>query len=140
FKYMIHLRRIGIEILKNANRIVFLSETYRNNVIENYVPQHLKKDLYNKTSVVPNGIDEYWFRNKGHVKTLKRPNEIKLLQVGVINKNKNIEITVKSIEYLREKGFNVQLSLVGRIEDYDLFNKIKDLNYVNYISPKRKEE
>ncbi|KUO49310.1 MAG: hypothetical protein APF76_16030 [Desulfitibacter sp. BRH_c19] len=34
FKYMIHLRRLGVQILENADRIIFLSKAYRDKVMK----------------------------------------------------------------------------------------------------------
>lgn len=139
-KKMIHLRKMGIEILKNADKLVFLSKAYRDAVIKEYVPEFIQKDLFDKSEVIPNGIDEFWFDNIGIPKRIRNNNEIKLLQVGDINKNKNIETTVKAVEILTKKGYAVKLDVVGKIKDQKVFDKIKDLNFVNYLGYKSKEE
>src|SRR5665648_1101837 len=36
FRKMIHLRRIGVQILKNADHVIFLSKPYRDEVIQRY--------------------------------------------------------------------------------------------------------
>ena len=140
FKYMIHLRRLGVQILENAGRIIFLSKSYRDNVIEKYVPLNLQEEIYNKSSIIPNGIDDFWFRNKGSVRNISNKNNLRLLHVGVVNKNKNIITTIKAIEILKQEGCNVEFSIVGRIEDESIYNQIKDLSYINYVSTKSKEE
>lgn len=139
-KKMIHLRRIGIKILENADRIIFLSEPYRDEVLERYVPSSKKAEIYDKTSVIPNGIDDFWFDNIGIEKSKLEKSKIKLLQIGEINKNKNIETTVKAIDFLIEKGYEVKLDAVGKVKDRKVFKKIKNLSYINYLGYKSKDE
>jgi glycosyltransferase involved in cell wall biosynthesis len=140
FKYMVHLRGLGVQILEKADRVIFLSKSYRDNVIENFVPLNLKENIYNKTSIIPNGIDDFWFKNKGNAKNIPDKKNLKLLYVGVINKNKNISTTVKAIRILQQEGYNVKLTIVGRIQDKFIYNQIKKMPFINYISLKPKED
>lgn len=140
FKKMFHLRKLGVEILKNANHIIFLSKSYEKQVLDNYVPKNLKDSIQKKISIIPNGIDNFWFEHTNtSIKKLKK-NHFNLLQVGDINKNKNIETTVKAAEILIKKGYKVKLDVVGKVKDQNIFNKIKDLDFVNYLGYKPKEE
>jgi glycosyltransferase involved in cell wall biosynthesis len=140
FKKMFHLRRVGVEILKNADRVIFLSETYKDEVVQGYVPEKYRKEINNKSLIVPNGIDDYWFENIVSQKKEPSNTNLRLLQIGDINRNKNIETTVKSVELLGEKGYKVSLDVVGKIKDQTVFEKIKDLDFVNYLGIKTKEE
>ncbi|QSX05282.1 glycosyltransferase family 4 protein [Sedimentibacter sp. zth1] len=140
FKRMIHLRRMGIEILKNANSIIFLSKSYRDEVIEKYVPNNIKELIINKTSIIPNGIDDFWIDNRINKRINPDKNDLKLLYVGVVNKNKNIITTVKAIEHLRKKDIKARLTVVGRIEDHSIYDQIKKLDYVDYVEPKPRNE
>ncbi|MCM3399458.1 glycosyltransferase family 4 protein [Oceanobacillus profundus] len=139
FRKMPHLRKLGIDILKRAKKIVFLSKGYKEEVIENYVPNKLKESIYKKTAIIPNGIDNYWFDNIGVEKKTPSNFELKLLCVGVINKRKNISTTIKAIEILQKKGYNIKFTAVGKIEDNEIFSEIKDLPYLNYISQQSRE-
>lgn len=140
FKRMLHLRRIGIEILKNANGIIFLSKSYRNEVIEKYIPKEMKESMINKTSIIPNGIDDFWIANKIRKTNEPDTNNLKLLYVGVVNKNKNILTTIKAIEHLRKQGMKARLTVVGRIDDYSIYDQFKNLDYVDYVEPKPRNE
>lgn len=60
--------------------------------------------------------------------------------MGDISKRKNIQKTVKAIDLLTQKGYKITLDVVGKVKDQKLFNKIKDLEYVNYLGYKSKEE
>ena len=43
FKYMFHLRWLGVRIMINAQKIVFLSPAYRDYILERYVPSKYKQ-------------------------------------------------------------------------------------------------
>lgn len=140
FKKMIHLRKMGVQILKNADQVIFLSKVYRDEVIEKYVPGNLKERIFNKTSIIPNGIDDFWLNNRGDIKPIPNKNDLKLLYVGVINKNKNITTTIKAIDLLLKQGIKAKLTVVGQIKDQSIYDQIKNSDYVQYIEPKHKEE
>ncbi|MEC5271997.1 glycosyltransferase family 4 protein [Caldifermentibacillus hisashii] len=140
FKYMYHLRKVGIDILKNADHIVFLSKPYRSFLINKYIPRKYRDEILDKSIIIPNGIDEFWFINQGNPKSLSKQNYMKLLYVGAINKRKNITSTLGAIRILQNKGFTVQLTVVGKIEDNLIYNQFKDLPYVKYISPVENEK
>ncbi len=143
FKKIPYLRGTGIKILKEAKKIIFLSKTYRDLVIEKYIPTNLKKEIFDKSSIIPNGIDDFWLDNINvdfTDKMVPDKKNLKLLQVGMISRRKNVITTVKAVEILNKKGFNVTLTVVGKVIDNKIYNQIKDLSYVNYVSPKPKEE
>src|SRR5690606_3295282 len=91
FKKMVHLRRLGVNILLNSQKIIFLSESYKNECIEKYIPQKFKSIIMEKAVVIPNGIDDYWFNNK----LVVVPNQpfkktINIIFVGNDSKRKNL--------------------------------------------------
>lgn len=140
FSKMLHLRKLGIEILSKANTVVFLSEPYKKLVLDAYVPAKLQDSINQKSVIIPNGIDEFWFTNIGSPKQSPDGSILRLLQVGDVNKNKNIETTLKAIELLIKDGYKVKLDVVGRVNDQKLFNKIDEYEHANFHGYKSKEE
>jgi len=140
FKYMIHLRKLGIEIMKEAEKVIFLSSPYRDLVIEKYVPDNLKDAILAKTEIIPNGIDDFWIKNKCCLGHHPKQDNLKLLYVGVIDKNKNLLATIKAIRLLQQKGYDVQFTVVGKIVEKSIYQQITALSFVKYIKPKPKEE
>lgn len=140
FKKMIHLRKLGINILMNAKKIIFLSEPHKEECLNKYIPQKYKKRFLNKTCVIPNGIDDFWLKNTNKNKLYFKNNKIKLLYVGVINKNKNILTTIEAIKQLKQNGYDVQFTVVGRVIDRNIFNKIIKYPFLQYIEPMPKED
>lgn len=140
FKYMVHLRGLGVKILEEADRIVFLSEAYKDEVIKKYIPETLKAHIDQKSHIIPNGIDSYWFENLTFEKASPDKAALNLLYVGAINKNKNITTSVKAIHILQKKGVNAKLTLVGKIQDNAIYQKVKINDFVTYCSEKSREE
>ncbi len=52
FKRMVHLRSLGVDILKRS-RIIFLSISYRDLILEKYVPEDLKEKVFSKSRIIP---------------------------------------------------------------------------------------
>jgi glycosyltransferase involved in cell wall biosynthesis len=112
FKYMFHLRNKGLNILLNAEHIIFLTPSYVNIVVNNYVPSQYKKVIEQKIVIIPNGLNEFWLRNKA-IKTKKKKDLLSVLYVGNFTPNKNVISIIEAIEQLKKEGINIKLNLVG---------------------------
>ena len=145
FKKMIHLRPRGLEILKNADAVFFLSSVYEETVIENYVPQNMQDEIRAKSYIIPNGIDDFWHHNiylKDVEKSIERiceTKEINCLYAGIIDANKNIELTLKALELLKLEGWKCKLTAVGRIADKRVFSRLEAYDFFDYFLPQEKE-
>lgn len=145
FKYVPWLRSRGIDIMKNAAAVFFLSSTYKELVLEKYIPSWFRDEFLNKSFVIPNGIDDFWHSNivtKVDYSKIMRINkrEINIIYAGRIDKNKNITTTQKAIALLNANGYKINLTIVGKVDDNDEFEKIlKDIN-TKYIKPQPKEK
>ena len=125
FAKLPYLRHRGIKIMRDAKAIFFLSESYRNQVFEKYVPKKYRSELLKKTRIIPNGIDDFWFNNLPIEKTRGDfPKEIKLVYAGRIDKNKNIPTTQEAMRILIEQGYNISLTVVGKIDNQAEYNRI----------------
>src|SRR5699024_4709454 len=122
FSKMIHLRRLGVRILKHAKKIIFISEPYKNTVLNKYVSEKIRDTIEKKSKVIPNGIDSYWFENKHKPRKLNS-SEIRLLFIGRINDSKNILNLIKATDILIEQGYDIKLDVVGEKVSLDIFNE-----------------
>lgn len=127
FKYRVNLRARGRKILKEASQIVFLSEASRRKLLNSYIPsQALKEEILEKSVILPNGIDQIYFEEKGSAKSLSPDRDLTFIQVGKIFKRKNALNTVKGIRAFSQKtGRKVKLLLVGPIEDQAYFEQVQ---------------
>src|SRR5699024_7422278 len=125
----IHLLPYALKILKNADKIIFLSTAYRDKLVNHFFLKRNKNTLLNKSIIIPNGISEFWLENKNY-ETVKYKNnkKIHLLFVGKIQKRKNIHSIVKVTNYLNDKFLiDFELTLIGEILDDDYYKKMKKI-------------
>ncbi len=109
FKYMIHLRGHGQNILSNARQCIFVTPSYRKQVADKYIAGQLKERILNAT-VIPNGLTPDWFENQE-----SRPvphNPLRILYVGDFTFNKNILLLLSVIKALSGER-PVTLTLAG---------------------------
>lgn len=140
FHYMIHLRPIGVRVMSEASAVIFLSPSYRDEVIKTYVPLNQREKILAKCHIIPNGLDPFFMENRA--KTPRRIDDVKrirLIYVGDIDKNKNISTTIKACGVLIDKGYQISLDVVGEIMDKKQ-ERIRDIGFVNYhpFSPKER--
>jgi glycosyltransferase involved in cell wall biosynthesis len=110
FKYMLHLRAFGREIIKASKTIVFITPAYRSLIAERYVPKNfLKKTI--DASIVPNGLGPVWLKDSmfNCVQTLV---PLKLLYVGDFSRNKNVIQLLNVVKNFSHK-MDVELTLAG---------------------------
>ena len=118
FRYLFHLKKIGIDIMKNASKVVFLSPAYRDFVLEKIIPSSLNKEIKAKSIIIPNGIDPFFLKNKFYRNNWNRETKkVSLLYVGNLTKNKNIETTIKVFQKLNVMGYKAKLDIVGSGEE-----------------------
>ena len=123
FRYAPYLRKRGVEILKNAAAVFFLSSTYKEHVLSKYICEGLRDCIAEKSHIIPNGIDNFWLDNpyieRDCVQTQKLLEEkrVRIITVGAINKRKNPLTTLKAIDLLEKRGYNVSFTVAGGIAD-----------------------
>lgn len=124
FKYFINLRRLGVNIMMGAEKIVFISPSYLENTINKYIPNNYKEEIRNKSIVIPNGLNNYWVENR--IKSPRKLDKktIDLVYVGEITKNKNIHKVIEDVEVMNNKGLDVRYKVVG---DGDYLNELENL-------------
>lgn len=132
FKFRLCLRPLGKRILKQADSVIFLSEASACAMREYY-------DLCGNYEIIPNGIDDFWIEHKAKRKE-KSNNGIKLLFVGRINRNKNIDILVRICDQIRSRYDAISLTVVGQVMDQSYMEVLNSRDYVTYIPYCKKED
>ena len=138
FRWMPHLRMRGVKTMLGASAVFFLSEAYRKQVFEKYIPAKYHDVLQKKCHIVPNGIDDFWFDNIPEQQN-KINGTIKLIYAGRIDRNKNISTTQRAMQILRKNGHDVSLTVVGKVADKKIYEKIKSNPYTNCLPACSKE-
>lgn len=139
FKYMLHLRKTGVRIMQKASQIVFLSSVYRDSVIDTYVPENMREEIREKSIVIPNGIDEFFLKNKvTQPKKVNKP--LRLIYIGDIDDNKNLYETVAAAVILRSKGIDTEITAVGEIKSEKCDELIKNTPFLHFYEKCKKED
>ncbi len=138
FRLMPHLRKRGIKTMLEAEAVFFLSEAYRKQVFEKYIPKKYQEAIRNKSHIIPNGIDDFWFVNQPECNN-EINGTVKLIYAGRIDQNKNIPTTQKAMAILRGKGYDVSLTAVGKVAQENVFATINNDPYTEYVPAQPKE-
>lgn len=143
-KKAFYLRGRAVKILRDASAVFFLSECYRTQVLERYVPKRLRGEIYAKSYVIPNGIDDFWLENlnvgKQPVPDAFQDKKLRVICAGVISRRKNHLATQEALQLLRARGWSVHYQIVGKIQDRELFEKILSYPDTEYIPQQPKEQ
>lgn len=148
FRKAVYLRRRGVAILRDAAKVFFLSESYRKLVLEKYVPAKYRQEIYDKSCIMPNGIDDFWLEHlysakKEHEKEIMKrlaAKELRVVYAGTIMKRKNPVATQEALQILRKKGWKVSFTAVGRVKDNDVKEQMCAYPDTTYVEQKTKEE
>lgn len=105
-----HAWPLGLKVLLNAERIVFISPALRDSFCKHPVVKLALNRIEPKFILQPNGIDDYWIDN---VKKGAKPNNHNIIYVGRFDTNKNVPRLLKAVLSLREKFPEIQMYLVG---------------------------
>ena len=145
FKWRKLLRFRGIRILDNASAVFFLSEEYRRQLLERYIPRNRWDSIIGKSYIIPNGIDPFWLENPAPPKSeedLRRigSGSVRLLCAGRIDRYKNQIRTAEAVDLLAEQGYDVHYTVVGRIREPQVFEKLQRCRNFTYIEPQPREK
>ena len=104
-----HVRPIGRKILKNAQKIIFISPAiegllFRHPSIKKILPQ-----IKDKFIICPNGVDDYWLDNK----VTSPKNNHNVCYVGDFSPNKNVARLIEAVVSLKEEIPDIHLDIVG---------------------------
>ncbi|WP_214769017.1 glycosyltransferase [Exiguobacterium sp. s133] len=145
FKKMIHLRKNGENILKNATSIIFTSAAYKDRVLKQYISSDVQKEINEKALCIPFGIEKFWINNNHKLENCLDKEKIKLLYVGKINKNKNLIFLADCVQKLnKEKNkTKFKLTIIGECEnskDMKIKNNLINREYIEIIDFSNKED
>ena len=139
FKWRAHLIKRGIRIMRNAKAIFFLSESYKRQVLEKYVPAKYRSEIEQKSHIMPNGIDDFWLQNLQMNAGREAHAPLRLVYIGRIDANKNIATAQAAMKILAEKDCETQLTVVGKVVDRKVLERVSSDVNTTYIPPRNKE-
>lgn len=130
-----------LEIILNAEKVVFISDAYKDIVWNRYSKKLVSQQLMEKSMTISNGIDDYYLENiasKGGHRFVT--GKIRLFTLGTINKEKNQLTTLKACDILIGRGHEIVYDYAGRICDAKVFSAIQQKPYSRYLGILKKEQ
>lgn len=119
---LILLRLIQSRTFLRADGTIFLTEFARKVVIEQY-PINL-----NKTVIINHGINNKFFIKptiQKEISNFSESNPLRILYTSFIGEYKHQWNVVRGISLLKQKGYPVELTLIGDIIEYNAFKKFQ---------------
>lgn len=111
-KYLIHEHSFGCKILKNAQKIILISPSYKERLLAEKSLISVKSIISQKIELIPNGIDDFWIQNfVNYRKGIKNP--VNILYIGKFNKGKNILNLQRAVKEINTNVIKVHLHLIG---------------------------
>lgn len=140
FRYMPWLRPIGIKILKNAQKIIFISRNSYQEVLHKYIPMNFQDDFIQKTIILPNGIDQYW-----HDHTVYQPRQLSdktlnIVSTGKVMGLKRFPQLAQMVKAYQDQIGPAHLHIIGPDWNTHIVNKLTRMSQVTYHGPMKKEE
>ena len=132
---------VARKITREANAIMFLSESYRTQFLKKVYGKSEKEQklISDKCYVIPNGLEEFWLDNIGPIKDLNN-SIVKLICVGKIDHNKNMKSIIDAMEILKKEGVSTRLTVIGQVVDNDVLDILKKCSDVDLVSYQTKEK
>lgn len=92
------------KMTRAATCIIFLSHAYK---------QYMNRFEADprKYVVIPNAVNDYWFIQQKHIRTIHNP--VSLIYVGEIDKNKNVTTTLQTVALLNSESVPIELHIIG---------------------------
>lgn len=140
FKKYKFLRRKGLEIILNSKKIIVVSEKILDYILKRYIPAKFHDIIRKKAVFIPFGIDDIYFKENPVKSRNINLDEINILSVGTLNKNKNQVAVAKAIESLIDSGYNIKYNVVGNVDDEEVFNVLRQYSFFQYLGKKSGNE
>jgi glycosyltransferase involved in cell wall biosynthesis len=130
-KYALHLRNYGLRILNNANKIVFITPSLKNNLLRHFSASH-RASLEKKSIIIPNGINNAFFETPLTERTKANTELIKLLYIGSFIKRKNLHKVINFCDLNHNK---YHLTIIGSGGNFSkrISSQIEDSPNLSYL-------
>ena len=133
---MPHLRPLARRILENAAKVIFLSESYRDQALTPYLSPAEMAGVKAKSAVVPNGIDQFWLRNPPEPRSNPSAEEVRLLFVGQLIARKNLPAAIAVAQTLADRGRKVRLTVAGQPIERAVVEAARKSKLVELLPPR----
>ena len=128
---------VAKRIANEANAIMFLSESYKNQFLDKVYGKakaEIRKNIEYKCDVIPNGLEDFWLDHIGKEKEIDT-DKIELICVGKIDLNKNMKSILDAMSILKKRNVDTHLTVIGQVvnsEVLEVLQKCPDVELIPY--------
>lgn len=134
------LKSMGIRILEDAQRIIFISQNSYDEVFHRYIPTHLAKNLKEKSHIIPNGIDDFWHDNRYDTKDTTLHQPLRIVTAGKVQKGKRFIQLAEMVHSYSNTIRPAQLHIIGPEWDKNIADQLQKIPNVYYYGALPKEQ
>lgn len=132
-KYFLHTKKFIYKVLESAEKIICINPMIKEKLLNKIKENSIRNMVEKKLIVIPNGMDDFWINNIYYKKNNSIP-KLKLIQVGSLIKRKNHKCTLEAVKKLNDKGYEVELDIIGEGEkEEELKELCKKYNIENLV-------
>ncbi|MGX7143998.1 glycosyltransferase family 4 protein [Facklamia languida] len=129
------LRSVGLNIMRDAQAIVFISENSYKEVFDHYVPAKDQEALKAKTKVIANGIDDYWHLNAYDHKTSDLHQPLRIISTGKLLPGKRFIQLAEMVQNLSSQIGPIEFHVVGPDWEPKIAQELREMDFVTYHGP-----
>lgn len=132
FKYRPDLIPLGLKIIRNARKVIFVSGSIEKSIETNFFFKcFIDKNILKNAITICNGVDDFWINNRFQDIIYKRNST--MIYVGTFEKRKNVNRLLDALENVRLQHPDIKLMIVGGNKDEDnVVERIAKLNWVDF--------
>lgn len=135
-----YFRNLASRIIKESNGILFLSKSHQEQLVQEFLPND-KETIMQKSVIIGNCLENFWRDNRAlNLERKINKKNLKILSVCQVHAIKNLPVATRAVEILRNRGYNVTLTVIGKIKDFKELKKIQQYNFVRILPFMKKED
>ena len=140
FQKMPWMRKTGLDILQHAAHIVFISQNTYQRVYDRYIPKDQQASLKAKTSVIANGIDDFWHQHRylDEAKTVQYP--LQIVSTGQVCGRKRFVQLAEMVQAYNDNIRPAELHIIGPNRNPKIVSILENFPLVHYYGPKTPQE
>ncbi|MGF3113021.1 glycosyltransferase family 4 protein [Facklamia sp. P12945] len=140
FEKMPWMRNVGLDILRDAKQIIFISQNTYQQVFNRFIPTKELDNLKGKSQVIANGIDDYWHNNRFNEKKFICHQPLRIVTAGKVSSGKRFVELAKMIEHFSKKYQAAELHIAGPNWDAKILKQLQAMDHITYHGALNKAE
>lgn len=128
-RYFPHLKKFARKIIEHSDRVIFITPNIQEQIRGLLYQKDKFEILKEKECVIPNGINDFWVKNRLTGGKELSNNSVRLIQISRLNERKRVDVSIKAVKILYERDIDVSLDILGEGESKEkLIELAKNLN------------